>query len=310
MPSTANFRLHGVYAHPEDLKSIDVGTEKDTDDHRFIRYCIEASRDFETLAGGRIFLPRRYVRYFDHPHYEVSVSGGAALMGYGVHELKLKDDLIEVVSFKTNNDATTLTSSDYFLMSGDDYHSLPANKVVMSSSGSTTLLTYTSTPQAANSIDAYWGYIPHWLGSAWVDTNQTITSLSGNTLTVSDVSDIADDYDSSFKTLSLLKFTDGTDTEFMLVKSINGDNNTIQVTRAVNGSTQVTASGGETLSVFRPDDGITKAVRRLAVWYYRQRSASNPDADRVVITPGGVVAPPGFPPDVKEAAMSYRDVFR
>ncbi len=287
---------HGVYTTLNQLKNTDIKAVRDVDDLVLMRYIIEASRDFEKLASGRLFYPRLYSKKYDFTG--------------SYDDICLRDDLLEITTFTTLSGNTTLTSSDYFLKSGNDYDNPPYDRIEVNSSSST-VLNFSSTPQAANEVTGYWGYIPHWSSGAWISSGDTISSASGTQVTVTDVVGV----DVLFRTPrfqigQLIKWDVSSVTEYAFIIDIDEDNNILKVARESNGTTLTTPVGSEAIDIFYPDEGITKAVRRLAAWYYRQKGSSNPDADRVIITSTGVITPESFPRDVKDLAISYRSPFR
>ena len=90
----------GVYALPEDLKQVELKTEKDKDDTLLARYCLEASEDIRRLALDRQFHPTYETRYYDFCRY---------------NDMTLDRDLVEVETLTTQNTAETIPSSSYFL---------------------------------------------------------------------------------------------------------------------------------------------------------------------------------------------------
>lgn len=283
---------YGVYALYEDVKAIDLDTTETSDDTLLERICVQASRDFEKEANGRLFYPRKETRYYDMP-YDTSVQ-------------RLDDDLLEIGTLTTNSGNDTVSSSDYVLSSGGEYGKPPYNLIHLLPNGTTNNWKFSGSPIQANSVNGYWGYVPHWTRGAWLDSGDTVSSLSGSSLTVSDV-DGSDTLGRTprFKYQQLLKVTGGGVTEYLYVTNKNIVTNVLTVVRAVNGTSQASSTAGATIYIFQPDEAIVKATRRLAAWYYRQKDSSKPETDRPIVTTGGMILPSALPKDVVMTAKSF-----
>ncbi len=282
---------YGVYALPDDVKEIELKTEKVSDDVLLARYCMEASEDVQRIALGRQFHPTRETRRYDFSQYD---------------SLKLDKDLVEVEELATENGGEVIPSGSYFLKVGNLYDHPPYRRIELKQDGAVNQFSWSGTPQQCNSVTGFWGYMPNWQ-SAWVNSGDTVQSLTSTTLTVSNV-DGADRRFSKprFKELQLLKITDGTTTEFMFVFAKNQANNTLSIERAVNGTAEVSSPNGLTIYTWQPFDVISRYTRRLAAYYYRQRGNSRADADRPIITPNGTVLPAELPSEIVKAISSYR----
>lgn len=281
---------YGTYVSYEDIKTIDLQSSNDKENDIIALMTIQASRDFELLARDRLFYPQQITRYYDHPEPD--------------NCLRIPDDLLEIITFTTQNTNTTVSSGDYFLMTGSLYGQPPYDRIVTKLDGNRPNLLYTGTPQQANAITAYWGYCPRW-ADQWPDTGDTVVSLSGTTLTVNDVDGSTPlAIKPRIKAQQLLKVTVGSDTEYLYVVSKDTNNQTATVVRAVNGTSQVTPVGGETVFYFEPIQEVTRAVRTLSTWYYHRRNNNRPDLDRPILTDGGIILPPEYPKDVVMTARS------
>lgn len=283
---------YGVYALYEDVKAIDLDTSETSDDTLLERICVQASRDFEREANGRLFYPRHETRYYDLP--------------YSTSEQRLDDDLLEVTTLTTNSGNDTVAAADYVLASGFEYGKPPYNIIKLLPNGTTTNWKFSGSAVQANSVSGYWGYVPHWTRGAWLSSGDTVSSLSGSSLTVSDV-DGSDTLGRSprFKYQQLLKISSGGNNEYLYITNKSIVTNILTVIRAVNGTSQLAGATGATIYIFQPDEAVVKATRRLAAWYYRQKDSSKPDTDRPIVTSGGIILPGSVPKDVTMAAKTF-----
>lgn len=281
----------GVYTTVHDLKTLELKTEETRDDELLASYCIEASADIRRMARGRFFHPIIQTRYYDYCLPD---------------EIDLTRDLVEATSIKTQNGAVTVPTDSYILTGGGQTNDKPFRRVELLPNGTVTQFYWANTPRKANHITGVWGYMPNW-DSAWVNSGDTVLSLSGTTLTVEAVGGAdAHLFSPRFKQLQLLKITDGTDTEYMFVLAVNQGDNTLTVERAVNGSTVIASPANLSIYTWRPFDVISRYTRRLAAYYYRQRGNSRADSDRPIITPNGTVLPVEIPREITAAMSAYK----
>lgn len=280
---------YGVYVLPHDLKE-SIKTRQDTDDALVARYCLEASADVRRIALGREFHPILETRYYDYCN--------------DTH-LSLDRDLVEVTSFTTGNGGETIPSGSYFLKSGKTYGYPPYRSIELKLDGAVSTFSFSGTPQQANAVTGYWGCMPNW-GDAWLDSGDTIDSISSTLLTVSNVDGLDAMFNKPrFKQFQLLKISDGTNDEFVFVLGKNQADNTLSIARGVNGTSALASPTGS-IYVWQPPSDIARWTRRLALWYYRNRGNSRNDADRPIITPNGTVMPASIPQDIIEGVRSYR----
>lgn len=272
--------------------------------------CLEASRDFERLCSARVFYPYFATKYFDHPNNNAEHT-----------TLKVMDDLLMVTEFTTNNGATTVPSGDYFLRTGPrgNWDEPPYDRIELeyASTGYSTGLYYTNTPQRANAVTGFWGHVPGWGASVgesqcWVSTGATVSSATATTLVLSSASgvdaygmyprvamyDLVMWYNSAYASM-----------EMGFVSNVDEPTSTVTLTRGVNGTSTDTPSGDPVLYKFRTGGDIVRAVRRLAAHYYRARQTSRGDIDRPIITQSGaIIMPSSLPKDVLEVAQAYQGV--
>lgn len=282
---------YGVYALPEDIKELELKTEETRDDVLLARYCFEASEDVRRLALDRQFHPTRETRYYDFCDYS---------------ELRLDKDIAGVEELVTENGGRVIPADSYFLKTGERYGSPPYRRIELKQDGSVNQFSWSGTPQQANSVDGYWGYMPNW-ADAWINSGDTVQSLTSSLLTVADVDGVDRRFNRPrFKELQLLKIVSGSTTEFLFVFAKNQADNTLSIERAVNGTSEIASPNGLTIYTWQPFDVISRYARRLAVHYYRQRGNSRADVDRPIVTPNGTILPAGFPKEIEQAMKAYR----
>lgn len=282
------------YITPGQIKDNELSTTEDRDDEIIARLCLEASRDLEMLANGMWFYPIRETRYFDQQinHYE----------------LNLDMPLVEIITAITANGDTTLTNGNLYLMRGPLYGT-PANKIAVDVNNDDYFYSSTS-GQRANRITGEWGFIEHY-PDCWLETNVTLTSISGNDFTVTGLgARDALGLLGSLDRLSLIRWrNDSTENyEYDFVTAFSDTDQYLTVYRGVNGSSNLTLDATAAIEVFRPDETIQHAARRLVGWYYRQKDSSRPDIDRAIHTNSGIVLPSSFPADVVKVMRSYTEV--
>lgn len=299
------------YITPQNLRVTELDSSNEKDDNILAELCLEASRDFERMCSGRVFYPYKNTRYYDHPSQR----------GHEYTTIILKDDLLQVTSFTTNNGATTVPAGDFFLRTGPRgfWEHPPYDRIELEygSTGYSTGLNWSSTPQRANTIAGFWGYVPDWgesvsAASCWTSTGATVESATSTTLTLSALAGV--DAYGLYPRLSkydLVMWYNSTyaDMEMGFVIDIDEATDTITVTRGVNGTSTDTPSGSPTLYKFKPEGSIVRAVRKLAAFYYRGRQTSRADIDRPIITAtGAIIMPSALPKDVVEVVQNYQGI--
>ena len=297
-----------TYVTPENLRNYSLSSSSEKEDNVLAEICLEASRDIEAMCGDRLFFPYLETKYFDHPENQT----------LGWTELKMKDDLLQVTTFTTNEGATSVSAGDYFLRTGREgrYGDPPYDRIQLEygSTGYSTGLYWSSTPQRANAVTAFWGYVPGWATSAadsrcWIDSGATVESATTNTLTLSAVAGAnAIGLSPRVSVQSLVMWYNSTYTsmEMGFVTAVNEATNVITLQRGVNGTSTDSPSGSPTLYVYSPPSDIVRATRALAAYYYRARMSSRPDIARPIITAqGAIIEPSSFPKMVIETVERY-----
>ena len=299
------------YASPVNLRQTELNSANEVNDNILSELCLEASRDFEAMCGGRFFYPQLATKYFDHPDQKGNENA----------TLIVRDDLLQVVTLTTDNGNETLASTDYFLRTGPRgrYGETPYDRIELEygSTGYATNFQWTDTPQKANAVTGFWGYVPGWTGavatdSCWVNTGAAIQSVTSTTMTVDSLAgvDMLGMYPRVQKfDLVMWYNTTYTSMEMGFVVDVAEDTGVLTVNRGVNGTSTDTPSGTPTLYKFRPPSDVVRATRRLAAFYYRARQTSRADIDRPIITQGGqIVMPSSLPKDVHETIQRYQGI--
>ena len=255
-------------------------------------YCTIASRQVD-LYTNRQFYPRSEVRYYDWPEGDLGV-------------LYIDEDLLEVDELTTDNDNTTISSDDYFLMRSGSYNETPYNRIVLNQNGDNTTFEYSDTHQRSQKVDGIWGYHGQW-DDAWRDSDDTVQNAGGITAadTTIEVAD-ADGDDSHgfaprFKVQQLIKIGD----EYLYILDKDETSDELTVRRGVNGTTASAHSNGDDIDVYQPMDDIYRAARRIAAWLYSQRDA--PMTRTIQRTETGITVelPEGLPRDVELTLQNY-----
>lgn len=291
----------GVYATFYEVKEFLFGSEDQNDlqkDDRILqRFCVQASRAFDRYCHRR-FYPIRETRCFDHPDR--------------ITELILDDDLLEVNTLTTDNGDTTVSASDYFLMTGDVYGRTPYSRIKMNADGDQFNFEYGETWQRANAVDGLWGYHEDW-SNAWANLDTVQDNPLGAATTTLTVAD-ADGEDENgltprFQEQQLIRFGTGVTAEMAFVTQVDNSANTLTIRRGVNGSTAAQQANGTAIYVYRPMDDIRSALLTLSAYYYRRRSSVGGADDRPLASATGVMIMPNrLPGEVKDALAAYKRV--
>jgi len=288
------------------------GTPLTRDDTLLKRFITKASRSFDAFCHGRRFYPIKETRYYDHPggsgYFSGNISSGVLVNGGYVTthgdgvtvgtlpgELLLDDDLLQVDTLTTNNGDTTISASDYFLMTGNSYNFPPYERICLKADGNQTTFEFSGTAQQANAVTGYWGYHERW-ADAWVDSQDTVQdnplSSSATSLTVSnaDGSDILG-ITPRFQVFQLLRI----ESEYLFVTAINTTTNVLTVIRGVNGTTAASHVQNTTIEVYEPMEEIVEAMDILAAYSYRRKDSSGgvgSSQDRPITMANGVIVMP------------------
>jgi len=255
------------YCSFEELKA-ELGITDTTDDSRLRKLMRDASRGVDGHCR-RTFYPLRETRYFDHP-WDASV-------------LRLDRELLEVVTFTTQNGAITPLPGDYYLMCGQVEGMQPYDRIAMRVDGDYPTLSYNETEQRANAITGIWGYHEDW-ANAWeaVDALAAGITAAATTLTVADADGAdLDGLTPRFMVQQLIKV--GSETMYVTAK-VAGTTNSLTVRRGVNGTTAAIQAISAPVSVFRPMEAVARATMMQAARLWKRKDT----AFATVVGPGGM----------------------
>lgn len=282
------------YISLEALKIYKETEDYEDDDSFLLGLCYTASRMIDGTTR-RFFYPKIDTRDYDHPEREADTV------------LKVDGDLLAVTTFTTNNGNTTVSASDYFLMTGTSYNLAPYDRIALKSDGTQPNLLYSGTIQKANQVIGTWGYHEDY-DNAWLDSLDAVADVGGinasvTSITVTD----ADGADSNgvtprFSAGQLLQIG----SEWLYASAVDTTTNKLTVVRGVNGSTAAIHAQAVTIYVYRPEADIEHAARRLAAWLYAQKDT--PYSSRLVTPQTGVIEiPAGAPVDVMARIAKFID---
>jgi hypothetical protein len=292
------------------------------DDQKIMKFCIQASRTFDTECNRRFF-PRKETRYYDHPDTSglypaylrargnIGLYPNVSLRHVNVSMLELDDDLLAPITVTTNNGDTTITSDNYYLMTGENYNYPPYDRLVLKSNSSQTVFLFSGTTQESNSITGLWGYHEKYSGAwALVDTVQSNITSSATSVTVADVDGVDEQgFTPRFQLQQLCRFGTGNDGEMFYIIGRNVDGTqTLNIIRGVNGTTATAQTSTTGIYVYRPQEEIKLAILALATYSYRRPgNIGRPEIDQPIATSTGVIImPPQLPNEVKLMIDKYK----
>ncbi len=244
----------------------------DATDDGVIEQLIQASSRYIDNKSQRWYFPRVRLRHYDIPRSNV---------------LKLKGDLLEVISF-INGDDTTISSSDYLLNPPDDYPKYELELQAYSSvywqldtnRGSRQVLDLTGIEAFHNSYSERAWSVGGTLGAAITSTTAlTATLTAGHACVTGQIWRIDNE---------------------ILNGSISSNTATFLV-RGDNGSTAATHLNGATIYYWNPQDDIKEAVIMLVASLEKRRAGESISSETIATAAGVLITPrdvPGFTADV------------
>ena len=295
-----------VYATADDLKEFMQGGLKvsieEEEEPLLKRFCIEASRMFDSWATNGVPPKRRFYPYIATKDYDY-------LSNY-ITRLNLFDDLLEATTLTTENGATSISASDYVLAtSKGDYNRTPFSQVLLVENATVTQFSYSGTVRKANALTGIWGYHDEW-SDAWEDSGDSVQddplSDSATSIEVNDAD--GDDINGlpfRFKVQQLLRIED----EYLWITGIDqtSDPNTLTVRRGRNGSTAASHAKNKAIEIYRPMDDLKFAIEALAKYLYKRRATIGSAEDRPLATADGIlVLPNRLPDEVTRNLLTYR----
>lgn len=252
-------------------------------DDRVVDLIREVSKDIEEACkpyaklSPTYFIPVTETRLLDH--------------AWDTGHLRLDQWLLDLTTFKTKNEATTITTGNYFLQQHNDYNEKPYNLIVMKV-GSSQALEYTGTPQQANSLAGSWGYCDDTAVTGATVLNDPL-AIDGLSLTV---------LTGLLEVGQMLLIE--SEQAFVSEISASSPNDTVTITRGENGTTAAAHVATTAISRYKPPDDIVKlagiSVSRL---YHRGTTAF---ADTTGAPPGGLPYVAANVPDALMIINRYR----
>lgn len=153
------------------------------------------------------------------------------------------------------------------------------------------------------SISGWWGYVPHYLTTAWQDSGVDLPSgglaLGATTLT------LASGQGSVFEVGQYLRITTDSVAEILQVLDVTAgeSDDTLSLARGQLGTEPASHAVGEPLYQFHPLPDIRSAVRELVIWKYKTKDQIG---DRVQVIADGVVTVQEVSPQVQRTIHRHR----
>lgn len=261
-----------TYATLSEYKNWPNIESPDLVDDSVIEKILQSASRYIDNKSGRTFYPRVKTRHYDIPE---------------TYELRVKDDLLEVVTF-TNGDDVVISSSDYILLPADDYPKYSIKLRVYSSVGWELDTNYGE--EQVIDLAAVWGFHNRYAERAWTNAGTlaaAITSTSALTATLTAGHACA--------TGQIWRI----DNE-ILNGSISTNAATFLV-RGDNGSTAATHLILAPIYYWNPQDDIKEAAIMLTSSLEKRRAGESISSDTIATAAGVLITPrdvPGFTADV------------
>lgn len=330
--------LRGVYVTPTQFKEYLQGTkntESNPKDNELIfQLCIQMSRKFDAKCN-RTFFPRLETRIYDAPHERFtpsqrSFSGGVGFSSYrnssgsigpypnvnttfnNNNTLYLDDDLLQVTELKTNNGLTIIPSTDFNLVTGNDYNYTPYSAIELLLNGTQKSFTVSQTPQAANTVTGFWGYHREWNNdNAWgqVDIVQdNPLAVGATTLTVNSVTGIDElGLKPRFQKLQLCRFGNTDTSEYFFNTNVHPETSKLTIIRGINGTVATEQAQNTEIFVFRPQEDIQHALLVYVMFAYRRKdSVGTIEGSPQLTEAGSIMQPDALPGEVTGMIKKYK----
>lgn len=254
-----------IYAPYELLRAVSTSITGG-EDELLALYSAAASRRIEQITG-RVFMPYIEEKSFDFQHQ---------------YELVLEEDLLNLITLKTNNGATTIPNAAVKTISDNRRKVQPYNRIEIVGDMDTTSpipwndipaptrFFYKATPQDCNLVEGEWGYHEDY-SSAWF-TESTLTAGIDNVVTTFAIADVSGP--DTFGIVPAIKIHNliRIDSELMLVLD-RPDDISVVVRRGVNGSTAAAHLINANIEVFNTIYEVIQAAIMIAIYYDKQKDA-------------------------------------
>ena len=277
-------------------KYIGHGSADTADNELLMEFIRNASRSIDRYTR-RKFYPRKESRIYNHPKDS--------------QILKVDDDLLELITFKTQNGATTVASGVIWLGTGSEWNLSPYDRIVFDgSSGS--VMSYSGTPQRANEVTAFWGYHENWNNGAWLDIGTSLVAdyvASGGSISLAGAGSHgagASDIDGHAPRLSVGDTLRIGDQFFSVTGGNASGNGSVLVRPHINGTSGTSAASGASIAKFIPEFDIQYATLRLAAYRYGQKDTPFQTKQGIFGTGSFTFEPESWPADVKDRIERFK----
>ena len=278
--------MYNIYATVATIKQHNNITTS-TEDDLLTRIAFRASAMWEMLTR-RVFVPYAATKSFVYMYSDY---------------LPVHDDLLEVWQLTTNCGATEIT--EYTLVCGHDPNITPYSAIAISPYAEQKF--EYGECMYSNTVYGVWGYCNDYnRSSCGFVIEDELTADIDDTTRIIPVSDTGTvniyGYGTRFEAQQIIRI----DNEFMFVSAVN-DDNTLTVTRAVNGTTSSSHDSGAAVSVFYVQPDIRNAVLLLASWLYAQIDSPYLEVQSVNNL-GLITVKNKIPEEIIMTAMYYRNI--
>lgn len=288
-----SYSPQNIYAPLTELRSyLSLASADTSDDDQLLQYLYRASRAVDKYTHRKFYPEQRPTQYFDDP-----CNG----------EIRVRDDLLEVLGLSAVNGASEVDSSVYWLRCGDDWNMTPYDRIVLDdSSGS--LFNYSGTPQRSVHLSGYYGYHERYdkNDGGWIDSGLTLSSSMASAITVASLtntSDITNTIGEQPAIVSEQLWRIGN--EMMHVTGSSSNASQISVRRGVNGTMAASHAASTAVQTWQVEPEIGFVTTRLAAWQYQQAMA--PFTHKVrMIGMGTLELPETWPPDVEDKLKRFK----
>lgn len=212
------------------------------------------------------------------------------------YDLDLRTDLLMVTAI-INGDAISISSG--YTLRPDVFY--PKRLIELASVGSDTW--YYPYRESRVSVTGWWGYVPHYLTTAWQDSGVDLPSgglgLSATTLV------LTSGQGAGFEIGQYLRLTSGAVSEIVQVtgRTVGESSDILDLVRGQLGTEPASHAVGEPIYQFHQLPDLQAAVRELVVWKYKTKDQIG---DRVQVIADGVVTAQEISPQVQRTLDYHR----
>ena len=276
---------------------LSLASQDTTDDTELKQFLIRASRRIDRYCK-RHFYPYRKggsnVLVFDQPE--------------NTQVLYIGDmDLLAVKGLSDLSGASEIDTGAYWLKCGDRWNITPYDRIILRSDAGSSF-NYSGTPERSVHIDAVVGYNEDY-GNAWVDSGGSLTAslATGITLASTTASNAMNSIGDTprFAQGQLWRLTTGSMEEFCYVSATRAGGDTVELIRAVNGTSAADHAAGTKIYTWQPEQEIVDSSVEAAAFMYAK--AKSPFTNQVSILQLGVIEQPtAWPEQTLERIKRYK----